>query len=381
MPQQKSLFESDEDIAPSQSTELAITAQKLGPEQRLFNQLLDKIEQQNKALQSLNTLAETHDKERQAKLAPLRTQVVALQEKLVLFLDQRLQTPKGLSLRACEDIEELIGLLLDDVLTHGEPSAQMQALADRYFGAEDDTLEDGLEDGLDLESSSELNKAMAQAMGVEVDAEGLLSTDDMIEALMRKMQADEDAALHAHEARQAKRKKSPKQKLAEQEQLDAHSALRSIYRKLVSALHPDRESDPAERTRKTALMVRVNAANDSKDLLALLRLQLEIAQIDPSSVAGMADDKLRGFNRMLKEQLKNLQAEYQDIMGRMRMVFDLGYDNVTPKAMVNALRSQTQHLQSMLEGLKHDLALIQDDKALKKWVKVQISLVDSPDYF
>jgi hypothetical protein len=149
----------------------------------------------------------------------------------------------------------------------------------------------------------------------------------------------------------------------------------------VSALHPDRESDPAERTRKTALMVRVNAANDSKDLLALLRLQLEIDQIDPSSVAGMADDKLRGFNRMLKEQLKNLQAEYQDIMGRMRMVFDLGYDNVTPKAMVNALRSQTQHLQSMLEGLKHDLALIQDDKALKKWVKVQISLVDSPDYF
>jgi hypothetical protein len=203
----------------------------------------------------------------------------------------------------------------------------------------------------------------------------------MIEALMRKMQADEDAALHAHEARQAKRKKSPKQKLAEQEQLDAHSALRSIYRKLVSALHPDRESDPAERTRKTALMVRVNAANDSKDLLALLRLQLEIDQIDPSSVAGMADDKLRGFNRMLKEQLKNLQAEYHDIMGRIHMAFDLGYDNVTPKAMVSALRLQTQRLQNMVEGLKNDLALIQDDKALKKWVKVQISLADSPDYF
>jgi hypothetical protein len=377
MTQQKSLFESDEDTAQSASTQLAITAQKLGPEQRVFNQLLEKIEQQNKVLENLKTLAETHEKERHAKLAPLRAQVNALQEKLVLFLDQRLQTPKGLSQRACEDIEELIAMLLDDLQGAGEFSRAMQEVAGRYFAVDDEELEDGL----DLETSSELNRAMAQAMGVEVDTDGLLSTDEMIEALMRKMQADDEAAMHAHEARQAKRKKSPKQKQAEQEQLDAHSALRSIYRKLVSALHPDRESDPAERSRKTALMVRVNAANDSKDLLALLRLQLEIDQIDPSSVASMADDKLRGFNRMLKDQLKELQTEYHAIMSDVRRMFDLGYDNVSPKSMAGALRSQSQRLQNMVDSLKQDLQLVQDDKALKKWVKMQISLLDSPDYF
>jgi hypothetical protein len=377
MPQQKSLFESDNGGAQTQSMELTITAQKLGPEQRLFNQLLEKIEQQNKALENLKTLAETHEKERHAKLAPLRAQVSALQEKLVLFLDQRLQTPKGLSQRACDDVRELVAMLLDDLLGAGELSIPMQEVAGRYFVLDDDEHEDGL----DLETSSEMNKAMAQAMGVEVDGDGLLSTDEMIEALMRKMQADDEAAMHAHEARQAKRKKSPKQKQAEQEQLDAHSALRSIYRKLVSALHPDRESDPAERARKTALMVRVNAANDSKDLLALLRLQLEISQIDPSAVASMADDKLRGFNRMLKEQLKELQTEYHAIMGDVHMMFDLGYDSVSPKAMASALRTQTQRLKNMVESLRLDLQHIQDDKALKKWVKMQISLVASPDYF
>jgi hypothetical protein len=379
MPQQKSLFESDEVGAQTQSTELTITAQKLGPEQRLFNQLLEKIEKQSKDLQNLKILAETHEKERHAKLAPLRAQMSGLQEKLVLFLDQRLQTPKGLSQRARDDIYELISLLLDDLLMDGGASPQLQEVAARYFAVDD--ADDELEDGLDLETSSELNRAMAQAMGVDVDADGLLSTEEMIEALMRKMQADDEAAMYAHEARQAKRKKTPKQKLAEQEQQDAHSALRSIYRKLVSALHPDRESDPAERARKTALMVRVNAANDSKDLLALLRLQLEISQIDPSSVASMADDKLRGFNRMLKAQLKDLQAEYHSLMGHVHMAFDLGYDNVSPKAMLSAVRFQAQRLQNMVEGLKHDLQLIQDDKALKRWVKMQISLVDSPDYF
>ncbi len=356
--------------ASTASKALAIAAQNLGPEQQLFNQLLDQIEKQSKELSNLKTLASTHASDRAAKLAPLRQQVYELQEKLVLYLDQRLQAPKGLSQRVCADVQELIGILLDELLGAGDPSPALQAVADRY--EEDDG---GLEDGLDLETSSELNRAMAKAMGVPVDNDDTLSTDDMIEALMRKMQANEEAALQAHAARQAKRKKSPKQKQAEQEQLDAHSVLRTIYRKLVSALHPDRETDPAERTRKTQLMVRVNAANDSKDLLALLRLQMEVDQINPASVAAMADDKLRGFNRMLKSQLKDLQAQYQSVLGHIQMAFDVGYGNVSQKNLDSGLRFQTQRLQDMVASLQLDVVDVQDDKLLKKWAKHQLSLL------
>lgn len=351
------------------SNALAIAAQNLGPEQQLFNQLLEQIEKQSKELSNLKTLADTHASDRAAKLAPLRKQVYELQEKLVLYLDQRLQAPKGLSQRVCADVQELIGILLDELMGAGDPSPALQAVADRY---EED---DGLEDGLDLETSSELNRAMAKAMGVPIDDEGLLSTDQMLDALMRKMQADEEAAIQAHAARQAKRKKSPKQKQAEQEQLDAHSALRSIYRKLVSALHPDRETDAAERTRKTQLMVRVNAANDSKDLLALLRLQMEVDQINPASVAAMADDKLRGFNRMLKSQLKDLQVEYQSVLGHIQMAFDVGYGSVSQKNLDSGLRFQTQRLQDMVASLQLDVVDVQDDKLLKKWAKHQLSLL------
>ena len=356
--------------ASTASNALVIAAQNLGPEQQLFNQLLDQIEKQSKELSNLKTLADTHASDRAAKLAPLRQQVYELQEQLVLYLDQRLQTPKGLSQRVCANVQELIGILLDELLGAGDPSPALQAMADRY--EEDD---DGLEDGLDLETSSELNRAMAKAMGVPVDNDDTLSTDDMIEALMRKMQADEEAALQAHAARQAKRKKSPKQKQAEQEQLDAHSALRTIYRKLVSALHPDRETDAAERTRKTQLMVRVNAANDSKDLLALLRLQMEVDQINPASVAAMADDKLRGFNRMLKSQLRDLQVEYQSVLGDIQMAFDVGYGNVSQKNLDSGLRFQTQRLQDMVASLQLDVVDVQDDKLLKKWAKHQLSLL------
>ncbi len=352
------------------SSALAIAAQSLGPEQQLFNQLLEKIEKQTKDLNNLKMLADTHTSEREAKLAPLRQQVYELQEQLVHYLDQRLQTPKGLSQRVCANVQELICILLDELLGAGDPSPALQAVADRYMQEDDD-----LEDGLHAETASELNRAMARAMGVPVSEDEPLSIDDMLEALTRKLQADDEAAIQAHAARQAKRKKSPKQKQAEQEQLDAHSALRTIYRKLASALHPDRETEPAERIRKTQLMVRVNAANDSKDLLTLLRLQMEVDQINPASVAAMADDKLRGFNRMLKSQLKDLQAEYQSTLGHVQMAFDVGYGSVNQKNLDSGLRFQTQRLQDMVTCLQQDVVEVRDDKVLKKWVKLQLSLL------
>jgi hypothetical protein len=374
MSKQHKLFDETESAPAADTTALTIAAQQMGPEQRLFNQLLGKIEKQTNDLQNLKAMVQAHNVEAGTKLAPLRAQVYAQQEKMVIFLDERIRVPRGLSKRMCDDINDIIAVLLEAVMAAGDPSPALQAVADRFVLADDD---DDLEDGLDKETSSELNRAMAQAMGVEVDAEGLLSTDEMIEALMRKMQAEDEAAMSAHEARQAKRKKSPKQKLAEQEQLDAHSALRTIYRKLASALHPDRETDPAERSRKTALMVRVNAANDSKDLLALLRLQLEIDQIDPSSVAAMADDKIRSFNRMLKEQLKTLQYEHQTVIHGLRMAYNVGYGAVTPKVLMGALRAQMQRLQEVLEIFNYDLAAVQDDKKLKKWVKAQIAALEA----
>lgn len=378
MSKQKPLFENDAASTPDSASALTIAAQALGPEQQLFNQLLEKIENQTSDLQNLKALADAHALERNAKLAPLEAQARQLQEKLVLLLDARVQMPRGLSSRIVAHIQEIVGFLLDDLLLSGEPSTALQALADRYYILDDDEHEDGL----DAATLSEMNRAMAQALGAQVDPDATVSTDDMIEALMRKIQADEEAAMHAHEARQSKRKKSAKQKQAEQDDLDAHSALRTIYRKLVSALHPDRESDPVERERKHKLMVQVNAANDRKDLLALLRLQLEIAQIDPASVAAMADGKLRSFNRMLKDQLKALQDEYKFMLDSARNAFGLNYGGINIKVLHTRLRVEATQAQRLVDQLQQDLAIVKDDQGLKYWVKMQVAaLKRQGDYY
>jgi hypothetical protein len=53
--------------------------------------------------------------------------------------------------------------------------------------------------------------------------------------------------------------------------------------------HPDREPDPHERERKTALMQRANHAYGKNDLLKLLELQLELEHIDQPAYTTLDD--------------------------------------------------------------------------------------------
>jgi len=64
---------------------------------------------------------------------------------------------------------------------------------------------------------------------------------------------------------------------------NATQSIREIFRKLASALHPDRETDRKGREVKTALMLQVNRAYAGNDLLTLLELQIE--QVDASHIA------------------------------------------------------------------------------------------------
>ena len=74
------------------------------------------------------------------------------------------------------------------------------------------------------------------------------------------------------EAAQAKReRKKPGAALRQTEQHDADTLLRRLFRQLASALHPDRETDPQARLRKTALMSEANAAYEKRDLVTCCR--------------------------------------------------------------------------------------------------------------
>ncbi len=356
-----------ENLAEAVPGALVITAQQLAPEQKLFNQLLGKIQAASQALQKLSDLANSHRAQCAKRFLPLQKEQCALQTQMVLVLDQRLQDPKGLSKPVRAYIAEAVCSLAAE-LFNSPDGVQMRAVYERHAAS----IQSGDESGATAAADA-MQDMMSQVFGIDLDDDGQLeSPEQVLAAALRKIQEQQE-----HDAaRLAKRKKSAKQLAAEREILDGDKVLRDIYRKLASAMHPDREPDAIERKRKTALMVEVNVAYEKKDLLALLQLQLKAEQIDPESVSAMAEDKLRHFNRILQGQASSLQLELRQAERMFRGEFELSYGPITTKLMDTALRFQLNGYEGMIGQMKADIVQIQDDKGLKRWVQFQ-KLLDS----
>ncbi len=191
---------------------------------------------------------------------------------------------------------------------------------------------------------------------------------------MRQQQQDNQAWQEAQEARRAKRKKSAKQ-LAREAQQEAEDkqvsqSIREVYRKLASALHPDRESDPDERARKTVLMQRVNQAYDKKNLLQLLELQLELEHIDQATINGLSEDRLKHYNTVLKGQLAELQQEIIRIEAEFRGQFGVSpFDGVSPTTIMRGLARDIADLRNAMDEMERDLRAFADIRQLKSWLK------------
>lgn len=376
MSNRPSLFE---EVAEEQNQTRARTlaihtgSQTLGPAQKQFNQLLAKIEAAKASLVQMQGLLAQYAPERAQRIGPLEDQVLKLQGEMAIYLDHRLQHPKGLSRKMQQDTAEIVLALAGNLMARSDTDPVIVEIYERYSRDLDEPYS---EDG--EESMSDMQEMLSAIFGVDFDSSDQIeSADALFEAAMEKARAQREAAQEAHAAKRTRRKKSAREKQQEQEALDTDKVVREIYRKLASALHPDRETDPEERARKATLMAQVNTANDRRDLLTLLQLQLQIEQLNPGDVAAMAEEKLHHFNRVLKEQEQNLRREQQQLATQIRDGLGLTWGTpLTARSIDAALRAEAQQLQHNIALIQRDITVIRQDAGLKRWVKQQIALMD-----
>jgi hypothetical protein len=322
---QPSLFDS-EAIAPTALVAIAGSKPKLSKAQREFNTLTKRIRQLRDELVQWQTcqqrFAERWMQEMEPALAALRDAEIRLVRRIDTLL---CHPPTGVKLtrRQKQTLSQHL-LLLVDYLLAGKPDAELEALYDRYS-------EVSREDQRALEC--EFTQAMLEEMFGEDVAASFAGGDS--ESLLRHVQAklaDNDAAEAAQRqqraaARAAKRGKPTAAELAAERKASAAQqaslSLREIFRKLASALHPDREADATERERKTVLMKRVNQAYQNADLLELLSLQIEVEQIDSAHLAALPEQRLRHYNHVLMEQVRTLEGERNTLASPLLQEFDL----------------------------------------------------------
>jgi hypothetical protein len=357
---------------PAKSLSLSIAAKtgkaQLSKHQKTFNGLIKQIEQGRARLAAWEVAIPRYQQKHSAELQPLIDKIQALEASIAQALDQA-HDQSGLTKTERRKIAGIIVEITDELLAE-QDDADLKALYNKHSGLDYDEVR--------AEDQATLKSAVEEILGFDLgDDFDLSSPEGLMEKSqekIREQQAQLNAAREARIEREAHRKKSPKQlakearEAADEQQLK--QSIREIYRKLASALHPDREPDPQERARKTALMQKVNQAYDKNNLLQLLELQLELEQIDQDHINNVSEERLKHYNKILREQLGELHHEIVRVeAGFMAQFMFDPFEEPDPHTILKSLSVEIAEVQREIRELQRDLAACEDIKKLKLWLK------------
>lgn len=341
----------------------------LSPAQKKFNTLIKKIDAQKKVLREWQEIFEQCSRDSAEKLEPLRKTLHERQAELVLLLDQQFTSHKFTASQQ-DKLTHLITEMCEELISLHQRD-DLKAIFNKYSDEDFDSL-DQANDDMALGMMKEM---FEEEFGVLLDdAEfDIKDPQGTAKRLAEKFKQQQEHA----EQKKAKRpqpKKSAEQlakeaKVAE-EAANVSKSIQAVYRQLVGVLHPDREPDPAERERKTELMQHVTVAYGNKDLLKLLELQLAIEQIDQSQLNNITADRLKHYNTILSDQLRELEEEVFLRESEIRLMFNASpFEPLSPKRMVGLLKQDMRTAQDMITRVQRDLRAFRDVKRLKAWLK------------
>lgn len=337
------------------------TEATLSPAQKSFNRLLKQLEKKRATLAAWDALLPCYQKRYTGDFLPLDKQRRALQIAIVQRLDSY-HGQKGFGKKDRRALSEVVLLLLDPIL-QAAADPELVAIYDRHSDS-------------DYASDRAADEQMARDMlseitGMNIDFDfDMNDPADFLQQMQKKLLEDGAPEPEASPARKKTAKQLAREAAAEAEEKDVSQALREVYRKLASALHPDRETDPDERERKNRLMQQVNLAYEKHNLLKLLELQLELEHIDASQLARLGEDKLKHFNRVLKEQSRELDMEILALQSRFMINFRCEIDDGSkPDQLLYGLELDLIRLQQSLHSIQRDLDNLTDAAAIKAFVR------------
>lgn len=339
--------------------------------QKAFNTLISSIEVRRKVLADWQIASEAYRQKLRTDCLPLRETFAGLQKDLLYALDSaldryKLSRPEQRWVKAliCDLAQELIMVFDDDSL---------KPIYNKHSDMDFDAEEAAATDSFKAAAKGMLNPDLGDD---DIDA---MSAQDVMAQLQMQMRMEMQVQMEEQQRREQARSQRPKtQKQLEREAKTKAEAertslsVREVYRKLVSSLHPDREPDATERARKTVLMQRVNQAYAKKDLLQLLELQLELEHIDAASIAGLSEDRLKHFNKVLKGQLAELEQEIEQLEMPLRAQFRLPpYAALLPKDIMPLLKRDIAAMKLNIRHLKEEMLVTLNLTAFKAWINAR----------
>jgi len=326
---------------PDRTLSIAGEAPGTSAAAREWNRQLQRIQRLQTQLAELQSLGQAHRQALQEASAPVRAALTEVQRQLVRCLAEALD---GKQLAGADRRAALV---------------RLARLAGELAGTGDTTAREAH----DRHSDIPLSERQAQdRAGWQERVEG-----------WRQHTAERDARREARQARRARRRVPPEAPPAlPPPQVPAADdpalLLRRLFRQLASALHPDREPDPVQRERKTALMAEANRAHAGGDLPALLRLQQQVLAAEPAQ--DWDDTRLKALLVILQRQVADLERERA--AAQQSLAWEAGLapgSAVGAEALALARQAATEALAEALQETRDALARAGTTGGLRRWLR------------
>jgi hypothetical protein len=246
---------------------------------------------------------------------------------------------------------------------------ELKTLYDKYADEPFDEMDAEAEN-----ATAEMMKNMMSSMfGVDFEEDADVSDPQKMQEYMERKMEEKQAEAQSKKANKKKSDKQiEKEEKIKEEAKNISKAARSIYTDLVKAFHPDRERDETELIRKTEIMKKVTQAYEDDDLFELLRLKIELQGADIESLT-MADEQLKYYNKILKEQVRELEESLWQLrmqgtgpMGGEDLLSRFGGDEKSMKAKITR---QVNKLKNNIKMVEKDILTLGVKENMRRFLK------------
>lgn len=342
---------------------------------------LSRIQQEfNRLMKTLETTKARHAGE-QARLDEALTtsisELMPLIEKIncvnrdLVFTGHKAQQTLKLGAKRRHWFRDLLsgkaGDLLADPVGLSEKDIEMLEAIQEELGPTIDEQQMKESEEQDFDYIRTMMEQAAQQAGIDLDLSDLDPSCDP-EEFDRTVRERLGAAADAFDNRAASphgkrpRKSTKAQAERERKRLELEDAknrdLKSLFKQLAKAFHPDLEPDPLLKEHKKIWMQRLNTAYAASDLREMLQLEMEWLGEEASNLTTAGDQKLQVYCMVLKEQIADLKRQTHHLadepqygpLQRFRNPF-LG-TIANPLAIKRQLRNDLLRYREVLETLR-----------------------------
>ena len=279
-------------------------SRNLSPQQKKLNRLIEQIEQQKIQLAAWQKAQAEIQQQARKTLVPIYTELhnILFQQLEQLWNSlQRYEFSKADIAQLDDKIQNLAAILKSSQVLSEQQKLKVTQIDHFYqqHAEHHQAKKSKKKPTIKSHDSAETYDQNSSYEQVEIDLDGY-EYDTQQHEVEREQ----------HKLNRQKQKREQAQKMAEQ-------SLKTVYLKIASIIHPDREQDESKKVEKTELLQQANTAYEQQDLFYLLKLQIQVEQNKGTKHKGLTADQIKFYKLALDAQSQALKKQIQELINSL----------------------------------------------------------------